>query len=429
MTSSAAVSPVVSPLCDHITLHPALAMSEILLLNISGRDRPGLTSSLTAILARYDVTILDIGQAVIHDALSLGLLVEIPEESEPSPVLKDIVFRAHELGVDIRFTPISGPDYEKWVSQQQRGRYIFTILGREITAEQISTIAATLSERGMNIHDITRLSGRMPLDESRRPGRACVELMVRGQPEALTYLRTRFMEISGELGVDIAFQEDNVYRRNRRLVAFDMDSTLVQCEIIDELAAAAGVGEEVSRITATAMAGELDFRESFSRRLKLLKGLKASALERIAAHLPLTEGTERLVATLKTLGYRIAILSGGFAYFGRQLQKQLGIDYVYANELDIADGALTGEVVGEIVDGRRKADLLRQIARQEGISLEQVIAVGDGANDLPMLSIAGLGIAFHAKPVVREGARQSISTLGLDGILYLMGIRDREALG
>ena len=269
----------------------------------------------------------------------------------------------------------------------------------------------------------------MPLEEARRPGRACVELAVRGQAENAAVVRTRFMEMSAELGIDVAFQEDNVYRRNRRLVAFDMDSTLVQHEIIDELAAAAGVGEEVAAITAATMAGEIDFRDSFARRLKLLKGLRSAVLDEVAARLTFTEGAERLVTNLKSLGYKIAILSGGFTFFARILQKQLNIDYVYANELEIVDGVLTGEVVGEIVDGRRKAALLQQIACQENISLEQVIAVGDGANDLPMLNVAGLGIAFHAKPLVREEARQSISTLGLDGILYLMGIRDREALG
>ena len=402
-------------------------MSDILLMNVSGRDRPGLTASLADILAQYGVTILDIGQAVIHSALSLGMVIEIPEESEPSPVLKELVFRAFELDVDIRFSPISDDDYGRWVARQQRQRYIVTVLGPRITAEHISTIARVISENGLNIDDISRLSERVPLDPDDRPPRACVELAIRGQPRDLAEMRARFMQISHELGADIAFQEDNVYRRNRRLLALDMDSTLVQGEIIDELAAAAGVAEEVSLITARTMGGELDFRDSFRRRLHLLKGLPESVLEEIAVRMPLTNGAERLVATVKSLGYKIAILSGGFTYFGRRLQKRLGLDYVYANELEIVDHVVTGRVVDEIVDGQRKAQILREIARQENINLEQVIAVGDGANDLPMLELAGLGIAFHAKPIVREGARQSISTLGLDGILYLMGIRDREA--
>ena len=404
-------------------------MSEIVLVNVSGRDRPGLTSSLTAILAQYDVNVLDIGQAVIHDTLSLGLLIEIPERSEPAPVLKELVFCAHELDVDIRFTPISGDDYEHWVHQQRRRRYIITVLGPWITARQISAIAGIVSDNGLNIDDISRLSERVPLNHPDRSQRFCIELTVSGRTENLPDIRARFMQVSAELGVDIAFQEDSVYRRNRRLVALDMDSTLVPYEIIDQLAAVAGVGEEVAGITAAAMRGELDFTESFTRRVALLKGLDESALKRIASDLTLMEGAERLVATLKSLGYKIAILSGGFTYFGRILQERLGIDHLHANELRIEDGVVSGEVVGEIVDGRRKADLLQKIAREEAISLEQVIAVGDGANDLPMLNLAGLGIAFHAKPVVREGAEQSISTIGLDGILYLMGIRDRDLMG
>lgn len=403
-------------------------MSEIILLRISGDDKPGLTASLTSILAKYDVSILDIGQAVIHETLSLGLLIEIPPVAEPSPILKDLVFRAHELGVDIRFTPIPQNEYEDWVRQQTLQRYIVTLLGRRITAEHVSRIAGIVSQAGLNIDDITRLSGRMSLSGAAGRTRACVELAVRGEPNDITAMRSEFMRVSGELGVDVAFQEDNVYRRNRRLVAFDMDSTLVQHELIDELARTAGAGEEVARITEAAMHGEINFQESLRRRIGYLEGLDEAVLRDMADRLPLTEGAERVVATLKDLGYKIAILSGGFTYFAHQLQRRLGIDYVYANELEIRRGALTGRVVGAIVDGARKADLLREIASQEHINMQQVIAVGDGANDLPMLNAAGLGIAFHAKPLVREEAGHSISTVGLDGILYLMGIRDREIM-
>ena len=401
-------------------------MSEIVLINVSGQDKPGLTSSLTAILARYQINILDIGQAVIHDTLSLGMLIEIPAAAEPAPVLKDLVFRAYELDIDIRFTPISAPAYDSWVEHQENQRYIITLLGRRITAEQISRIAGLISSYGLNIDDISRLSGRIALENTEHPGRSCIELAVRGLLPDVATTRSALMGLASELGIDLAFQEDDIYRRNRRLVAFDMDSTLIQQEIIDELARAAGVGDKVAQITASAMRGEVDFKDAFTQRLQLLKGLDESVLEQIAADLPLTEGAERLIANLKDLGYKIAILSGGFTYFGRHLQRQLDIDYVYANELELIDGKVTGRVSGEIVDGDKKAALLCDIARQENIRLEQVIAVGDGANDLPMLNTAGLGIAFHAKPVVKEGAKQAISTLGLDGILYLMGIRDRE---
>lgn len=401
-------------------------MSEILLINVSGEDRKGLTSSLTGILADYGVNVLDIGQAVIHDTLSLGMLVEIPDAAEPSPVLKDLVFRAYELGVDLRFKPMPAGEYEQWVAHQESTRYIITLLGRHITAEQISRIAGIITEYRLNIHEVSRLSGRVPLQLEERLQRGCVEMRAYGEAADLDKMRAEFMRVSAELGLDIGFQEDSIYRRSRRVVAFDMDSTLIQAEVIDELARVAGVGEQVAGITGAAMRGELDFGQSLRRRLQLLAGLEEKVLAEVAADLPLTEGAERLISTLKKLGYKIAILSGGFTYFGCYLQEKLGIDYVHANELEIADGRLTGGVVGEIVDGPRKAELLARIARQEEISLGQTIAVGDGANDLPMLNSAGLGIAFHAKPVVREGARQAISTLGLDGVLYLMGIRDRE---
>ncbi len=401
-------------------------MKEILLINISGADKPGVTSAITHILAQYQANILDIGQAVIHDHLTLGLLVEIPEAFEASPVLKEVLFKAHELGLQIRFQPISEESYRHWISQQGKDRHIVTLLARRITAEQIAEVTAVASEHGLNIDDISRLSGRVELGEQDTQAKACVEFSARGTPEDLAELRSAFMELSVRLDADIAFQEDNAYRRNRRLVCFDMDSTLIEAEVIDELAKAAGVGEQVAEITEAAMRGELDFTESFSRRMALLKGLDESVLADIAEKLPVTEGAERLISTLSKFGYKTAILSGGFNYFGRYLQKKLGIDYVYANELEIENGKVTGNVSGVVVDGARKAELLRELAEREQLSLEQVIAVGDGANDLPMLSIAGLGIAFRAKPLVKASAKQSISNLGLDGILYLIGFRDRD---
>lgn len=400
---------------------------ELLLLTLSGDDRPGVTSTVTTVLANYGASILDIGQAVIHDTLTLGILVEIPDEYEASPVLKDLLFCAHKLDMQIRFQPITAESYQEWVRHQGKPRHIVTLLARKLTAKQISEVTAVAARHGLNIDNISRLTGRVPLDTLQKQSKACVEFSARGEPADIGHLRADFMELATRLDIDIAIQEDSIYRRNRRLVCFDMDSTLVEAEVIDELAKSAGVGDQVAAITARAMAGELDFNQSFTERLALLKGLDSSVLQDIADRLPITEGVEHLISTLRRLGYKTAILSGGFSYFAEHLQERLGMDYVYANELEIVDGKVTGRVVGEIVNGQKKAELLKQLASRENISLQQVIAVGDGANDLPMLSIAGLGIAYRAKPLVKASAEHSISNLGLDAILYLLGFRDRDS--
>jgi len=402
---------------------------EIILINISGNDKCGLTASLTNILAQNKVIILDIGQAVIHSDLGLGILFEVPEESESSPILKDLLFKAYELGLNIKFTPIPEDEYEEWVLNQGKDRHIVTLLSRKLTAEHLARVSSIIANQGLNIDLISRLSGRTPLTNIGESTRSVVEFSVRGTPASIPQMKKEFMAISSDLNIDIAFQEDNIFRRNRRLVCFDMDSTLIQTEVIDELAFRNNVGEQVSEITEKAMRGELDFKESFINRVSLLKGLSESVMKEIAENLPITEGAERLFKTLKQYGYKTAILSGGFTYFGNYLKNKLGIDYVFANELEIENGKLTGKHLGEIVDGQRKAELLKLLAFKEDIHLEQVIAVGDGSNDLPMLQLAGLGIAFHAKPKVKESAKNAISTIGLDALLYLLGFRDREIKG
>lgn len=397
--------------------------TELILIRITGIDRPGLTASVTEILSKYDVTILDIGQADIHQTLSLGILFK-SHETESGNIMKELLFKASELGVNIRFYPISVDEYENWVSMQGKNRYIITILGRRLTAKQISAATKIIAEQGMNIDSIKRLTGRVPLDEEKASVRSCIEFSVRGNPKNRVEMQRSLMKLSSEMGMDFSLQLDNMYRRMRRLICFDMDSTLIQTECIDELAERAGVGEQVRTITERAMRGEIDFKESFTERVALLKGLDVSVMKEIAENLPITEGVERLMFVLKHYGYKIAILSGGFTYFGEYLKQRFGIDYVYANELEVENGKLTGRYLGEIVDGKRKAELLRLLAQVEKVDIAQTIAVGDGANDLPMLSTAGLGIAFHAKPKVVENAEQSINTIGLDGVLYFLGFKD-----
>lgn len=403
-------------------------MREIVLINITGEDRPGLTAAIAGVLAQGGVTVLDIGQAAVHGMLSFGLLVEIPGTDTAAGLLRGVQQVAHELDLQVRFTPVPDAEYRQWVERQDKGRYVVTLLSRKVSAEHLQRVSAVVAHHGLNIDRIDRLSARMPLDsEQEALGKGCLEFAVSGDPADLEALRADFFEVAQALDVDIAFQQETVFRRNRRLAVFDMDSTLIEAEVIDELAKAAGVGEKVAAITERAMRGELDFRASFTERLTLLKGLPEDVLAGIGASLRLTEGAETLFAELKRLGYKTAILSGGFSYFARQVQQKLDIDYVFANELEIVDGQLTGVAVEPIVDAQRKADLLRELTEREGLQLEQTIAVGDGANDLPMLALAGLGVAFRAKPLVRRSAKQAITTLGLDGVLYLLGYRDRES--
>lgn len=397
--------------------------TEIITVRVSGSDRPGVTTALTSILGHYNATILDIGQANIHHSLSLAIIFE-SETGKSGYILKDMLFKADELGVNVGFSTLPKEEYSNWVNLQGKNRFTVTILGRELNATQISLVTSILLENKLNIEKITRLTSRIPLNPAERIGRSCIEMSIRGTIDNFKELQQKFLTLSSIHQMDIAFQEENMYRRMRRLICFDMDSTLIQTEVIDELADHAGVGEQVRAITESAMRGEIDFSESFKQRVALLKGLDESVMKDIAENLPITEGMTRLVRILKKSGYKIGILSGGFTYFGNYLKDKYGFDYVYANELEIENGKLTGKHLGDIVDGKRKAELLKLIAQVEKIDLKQTVAVGDGANDLQMLATAGLGIAFHAKPKVKENAQQSLSTVGLDGILYFLGYRD-----
>jgi phosphoserine phosphatase len=401
-------------------------MNETILIHFSGRDRPGLTAELTAILASFDTCVLDVGQAVVHETLSLGLLVEIPRGESFRVVQDALVARSRELRLQVDFTSIAKADLDDWISSQGKDQFIVTILGRAISASHLARVSAIVAEHGLNVDRIERLSGRLSLAVHTPDANACVELTVSGDSSSEQSMRAAFLATAHDLKIDIAFQRESIFRRNRRLFAFDMDSTLIEGEVIDELARLAGVADEVMMVTESAMRGEIEFQQSFRRRVALLRGLPEARVHELLDTIPLVQGAEQLIGTLKMLGYKTAILSGGFNFFAQHLQKRLGIDYVFANDLDIADGVVAGEVRTPIVDGARKAELLRQIATQENISLDQVVAVGDGANDLPMLGIAGMGIAFRAKPLVRQTASHAVSFLGLDSLLYLIGVRDRD---
>ncbi|HTV15602.1 MAG TPA: phosphoserine phosphatase SerB [Acidobacteriaceae bacterium] len=396
--------------------------AEAVLIHFSGHDAPGQTAALTGILAERNVRILDIGQAVVHESLALGVLVEAGEDF--AAIRATLTEQAHALGLEARFRTVRHGSLEHWAHRPHAQHFIITVLGRAITAAQLARISSILTRNRMNIDRIDRLSE--DLVPHRADANACVELGASGDPSAEAAMRADFLTAAQELSIDIAFQHESIFRRNRRLFAFDMDSTLIQGEVIDELARMAGVGDEVARITEAAMRGELNFDESFTRRVALLRGLQSERVLSLLRSIPLAEGAERLIRTLRLLGYKTAILSGGFSFFARDLQQRLGIDYVHANELELRDGEVTGRVSPPIMNGARKAEKLEEIARSEGFSLEQCVAVGDGANDIPMLNLAGMGIAYRAKPLVREKAGHAISALGLDGLLYLIGVRDSD---
>jgi phosphoserine phosphatase len=388
-----------------------------ILITVTGPDRPGVTSTLTGILAEEDARLLDIEQVVVQGQLTLCLLADLPAKTRD--VLKELLFAAKELGLGMDFKPVQPPHGGAPAAGAAEAKaYVITAIAPSLGAAQMHALASTLAAEGANIEKIGRLSENTL---------ASVEIHAMLPADRDTEaLRRTLLAVGTSSGFDVSLQRENLYRRSKRLVVMDMDSTLIRIEVIDELARAAGVVGEVAKITERAMQGEMDFDEALRRRVALLKGLDIAVLDRISSDLPLTEGAETLIRVLKRLGYRTAVISGGFSRASDALKRRLGIDYAYSNTLEIEGGKLTGRVIEPIVNARRKAELLETIAQAEGVLLDQVIAVGDGANDALMLERAGLGIAFHAKPKLKAAADTSITAAGLDAILYFLGISARD---
>ncbi|NTX09311.1 phosphoserine phosphatase SerB [Myxococcus sp. CA051A] len=389
--------------------------SGCVLVTVTGKDHPGITARLTGLLAEAGAELLDVEQVVVQGRLTLCLLVRLPDaHGIPSALL----FAARELGVDLDFQAVESPDASA-PAKSAPARYVVTAVGRALGARELHALSSHLAGQGANLERIVRLThthlGSVELH---------VTLPDSVEPEALK--RSLLALSMRDNTFDVALQRESLFRRSKRMVVMDMDSTLIRIEVIDELARAHGVGEQVSRITERAMHGEMDYDESLRQRVALLAGLDVAVLHQLAANLPLTEGAQTLVRVLRRLGYRTAVISGGFSVAAEALKARLGIDHAFSNVLEEEGGKLTGRTVGPIVNALRKAELLEQLAKEEGILLEQVIAVGDGANDLLMLERAGLGIAFRAKPRLREAADTSISAGGLDAILYLLGLTGRE---
>ena len=406
---------------------------EIILISISGRDKPGLMAELMELIVEAGANVLDMGQAVIHDELALGILIQVPELGA---LTDDIATQCHKVGSALRITLVENDNYELLSAGFSQSPLILTVLSQGRGGEPLKAVSNLTRRFDINIDTVRRLTKPQPKSQlevdSEVAARLCLEMRLSGSLQNSEAFQAELLGVADDIGFDFSVQRDTVFRRNRRLVAFDMDSTLITEEVMDQLAKRHGVGEQVIAITEDAMAGRIDFKESFRRRAMLLKGMPASVLHEVAEAVVLNNGADKLIRALKHFGYRVALLSGGFQYVGEYLSNSLGIDYVFANELQVVDGKMTGEVVGDIVDAERKATLLRDIARKEGIVLEQTIAVGDGANDLPMLSQAGLGVAYHAKSIVKESAQHAISNFGLDAILYLIGFSDldiEQALG
>ncbi len=391
--------------------------NRLILVTMTGHDRPGVFATVTQLIAASGgARIRDIEMTVTHPQMVLTLLLDLSQgECSEKPLIKDLLFAAMELELHLDFSVVTEDDYRRKTANNS---YIVTIMGSRIDAGSLALVSQILVDCQVNIERISKLTqGEL----------RCVELLIGSDSNLeIKTLKRKLLQSGSGSDVDVAVQKESLYRRAKRLVVMDMDSTLIQVEVIDELARLAGVGTEVAAITEQAMNGELDFKQSLAARVALLKGLKQQALEEVYQQIPFTSGARNLIHILKRLGFRTAVISGGFQFFTDRLKDDLGLDYAYANQLEIIDGVVTGRTCGQVVDGERKAQLLEEIAQREGITLDQVIAIGDGANDLPMLGKAGLGIAFNAKARVREQADTHINQQGLDSILYLLGLSERE---
>jgi phosphoserine phosphatase len=389
-----------------------------IVIHVSGVDRPGVTARLTEIVAEENAQLVDIGQSVLHGYLTLSAILDIPGESN---ALRKILFAASELGLRLEvsaFSPASPRPAEGGPG------LCVTVLGPLADGLAVARITRSMAALGMNILEIRSLSEH---------GLGGIELIADLGPASsfahldLAEIRGKFLALGSELGVDLAVQRDDIYRRNKRLVCMDVDSTFVKGELIDELAGLAGVKDQVSEITARAMRGELDFKAALAARVKLLEGLPFERAGELARKFELTPGAERFVRTLKSLGYRVGLVSGGFDFFVDDLKNRFGLDFAFSNELEVKDGVVTGRVLGTIVDGERKAQLLRDTAKVYKVRLEQTVAIGDGANDMLMLKTAGLGIAFRAKAPLQKVADMSLNHHeSLDTLLFLMGFHQRD---
>ncbi len=409
----------------------AMPTGQRVLVTVTGFDTPGITAALTEVLARDDADLLDIEQVVVHGQLILCLLLDLSSDaSRHEPVLKNLLFEATKMGLALKFSVLEDAgapldlrhERERERARERaraRERFAITAIGDDLGARGMHAISSVLTRYGANIETIRQLS-----DDTLQSVEIILQLPE--DPTLTPALRADLIAATVDLDLDIAVQRETLSRRSKRLVVMDMDSTLIRIEIIDELARRYGVVDRVAAITRRAMAGELDFAASLRERVGLLAGMREADAREVATALPLTEGAPELLRVLRRLGYKTAVISGGFTFAANTLKDQLGLDYAYANELEVRDGRLTGEVLDPVVTPERKAELLRAIARRENIAPSQTIAIGDGANDLLMLEAAGLGIAFHAKPKLEAAADTSISAGGLDRILFLLGLHARD---